>query len=71
LKCPYIFKDEAVHEIVTSWEKVDLPLWDDKPANILKCISMKFDGVEVIPISYDKSEFPEFYGFTVASVEIE
>ena len=68
LKCPYIFKDDAVHKIVTYWNKIDFPHGD---ANILKCIHMQFDGVEVIPISYDKSEFPDFFYFTVATVEIE
>ena len=72
LKCPYIFKDDVVHEIVTYWQNSELYLSNGNMECCLnKFIRMEFDGVEFIPIFYDKVEFPVFSGHGVVTVEVE
>jgi len=46
LKVPYVFGDEAVHEIVTYW---DIPKKKSDYAYYAKCNRIEFEGKEIIP----------------------
>lgn len=49
LKCPYIFGDEEIHELVTYWELSE---------NIYaKCYRIEFEGQEIIPQTFEKQYY--------------
>ena len=51
IKCPYIFGDDAVHELVTYWE---IPNERNPSA---KCYRITFEGNEVTPSPMDKYDY--------------
>ena len=58
IKCPYIFGDDAVHELVTYWE---IPNERNPSA---KCYRITFEGNEVTPSPMDKYD----YNYTAAII---
>jgi len=53
LKCPYVFGDEAVHEIVTYW---DIPKTKSGDGSVYaKCNRIEFEGKVITPITYEYS----------------
>lgn len=50
LKCPYIFGDEAIHEIVTYW---NIPKEKNANRHVAECYLIKFDGNEITPTLKD------------------
>ena len=52
LKCPYLFGDDAVHELVTYW---DIP--KDKINPSAKCYRIEFEGNEITPTPMDNYEY--------------
>jgi len=49
LKCPYVFGDEAVHELVTYW---DIPKKKILSSYYAKCYRIEFEGKEITPQLY-------------------
>ncbi len=58
IKCPYLFGDDAVHELVTYW---DIP---DKSNPSAKCYRIEFEGNEITPTPMDNYE----YNYTAAII---
>lgn len=50
LKCPYIFGDETIHEIVTYW---NIPKEKNANRHVAECYLIKFDGNEITPTTKD------------------
>lgn len=46
LKCPYVFGDKEVHELVTYW---DIPTEKPVPTTYAKCLRIEFGGDKFIP----------------------
>jgi hypothetical protein len=68
LKCPYVFGDEEIHELVTYWEILKKEeKWDDAAA---KCILIEFEGKEIIPMQMNDSYYKSG-GHSLATINIQ
>ncbi|WP_189604196.1 hypothetical protein [Salinimicrobium marinum] len=59
LKCPYLFGDDAVHELVTYWD-----ISKDKRNPSAKCYRIDFEDNEITPAPMDNYE----YNYTAAII---